>query len=240
MSNPEFDCIDRISDAATAEEVVSEFDGFIRYYGYESFLITGLPHPSTKGNIIDHTVLNGWPAEWYERYTTQNHLPNDPVVAHVFKTSTPFIWSEVVVPEDRPEAHEIMDEAASIGLTEGFVVPVFTLSGFQACVTMAGRSPCVQKHSRYMIHLAAIFAYGRARPLLLERSSTKRTHELSPREREVLSWIALGKSGWEIGGILSISEHTVREYVYRARLKLNCTTQAQAVAEAVRRGEIVL
>ncbi len=43
---------------------------------------------------------------------------------------------------------------------------------------------------------------------------------LTERERMVLSWVAAGKSSWEIGRILSISEHTVNSHIERAVAKL--------------------
>ncbi len=58
---------------------------------------------------------------------------------------------------------------------------------------------------------------------------------LTNRETEVLGWAAAGKSYWEIGTILGISERTVRFFMTNARRKLNVVSNAQAVAQAVRR-----
>jgi DNA-binding CsgD family transcriptional regulator len=46
-------------------------------------------------------------------------------------------------------------------------------------------------------------------------------NRLSPRENEVLHWLALGKSGLEIGIILGISLCTVRIHIQSAKRKLN-------------------
>jgi DNA-binding CsgD family transcriptional regulator len=62
---------------------------------------------------------------------------------------------------------------------------------------------------------------------------------LSYREREVLHWIAAGKSIPAVAEILNVSGHTARDYVKSAMRKLNATTQAQAVAIGVRLGEIL-
>jgi LuxR family quorum-sensing system transcriptional regulator SinR len=56
---------------------------------------------------------------------------------------------------------------------------------------------------------------------------------LTRREIETLSWIAAGKSYWEIAVILGITERTVRFFMSNARRKLNVVTNAQAVAEAL-------
>jgi len=59
------------------------------------------------------------------------------------------------------------------------------------------------------------------------------TATLTPRETEVLTWIQNGKTSFEIGKILGISENTVETYVARVRGKLNASTRSQAVAIAI-------
>jgi LuxR family transcriptional regulator, quorum-sensing system regulator BjaR1 len=57
---------------------------------------------------------------------------------------------------------------------------------------------------------------------------------LTPREREVLGWVARGKSAWEIGAILNIAKRTVDEHVANAIRKLGAANRIQAIAIAVR------
>jgi len=61
---------------------------------------------------------------------------------------------------------------------------------------------------------------------------------LTPREREVLLWAAKGKTGWEIGQILRLSERTVTYHVENARAKLGASSRAHAVVKAVTLGLI--
>jgi DNA-binding CsgD family transcriptional regulator len=58
------------------------------------------------------------------------------------------------------------------------------------------------------------------------------------REREYLTWAMRGKSAWEIGGILHISEPAVRFYQGNARAKLDVTTTREAVVKAYMLGLI--
>jgi DNA-binding CsgD family transcriptional regulator len=53
---------------------------------------------------------------------------------------------------------------------------------------------------------------------------------LTDRERDALSWVAEGKSDWEISVILGVSETTARFHVDNARRKLGAVNRAQAVA----------
>ena len=53
---------------------------------------------------------------------------------------------------------------------------------------------------------------------------------LSERERQIMHWIALGKTNPEIGCILNISEFTVKNHIKSIFSKLDVTNRAQAVA----------
>jgi DNA-binding CsgD family transcriptional regulator len=61
-----------------------------------------------------------------------------------------------------------------------------------------------------------------------------RTRLLTPRELEVLTWAARGKSAWEIAQILRITKRTVNEHAQTATRKLNAANRTQAVVIAVR------
>lgn len=63
---------------------------------------------------------------------------------------------------------------------------------------------------------------------------------LSSRELEVLQWLLNGKSNWDIGGILNISEYTVKNHVQRILKKLNANSRQHAVAKALEMGLINL
>lgn len=54
---------------------------------------------------------------------------------------------------------------------------------------------------------------------------------LSERERQIMSWVAMGKTNPEIGCILQISEFTVKNHLKSIYTKLDVTNRAQAVAK---------
>jgi DNA-binding CsgD family transcriptional regulator len=57
---------------------------------------------------------------------------------------------------------------------------------------------------------------------------------LTAREREVLSWVAAGKSAAQISQALKISKRTVDEHSQTAARKLGAANRTQAVAIAMR------
>ena len=84
--------------------------------------------------------------------------------------------------------------------------------------------------------LAAIVAHERCHALYDIFTPNEQQTALSERELECMRWVADGKTDWEIGMILKISEATARFHVDRARGKLHAVTRAQAVARLVARG----
>ena len=61
---------------------------------------------------------------------------------------------------------------------------------------------------------------------------------LTPREVEVLSWTAFGKTAWEVGMVLGISERTTAIHANRASHKLGRVSKHQAAIRALHCGLI--
>jgi DNA-binding CsgD family transcriptional regulator len=61
-----------------------------------------------------------------------------------------------------------------------------------------------------------------------------RLEALSERERQIMVWVALGKTNPEIGCILHISEFTVKNHMKSIFSKLDVTNRAQAVSKLTR------
>jgi DNA-binding CsgD family transcriptional regulator len=66
------------------------------------------------------------------------------------------------------------------------------------------------------------------------RAARAKAHSLTTREVEVLTWVAQGKSAWEIGEILDIAKRTVDEHVQTAVRKIGAANRVHAVALAIR------
>jgi LuxR family transcriptional regulator, quorum-sensing system regulator BjaR1 len=69
---------------------------------------------------------------------------------------------------------------------------------------------------------------------IARRPARAKRHTLTVREVEVLSWVAQGKSAWEVGEILHIAKRTVDEHVQTAVRKMGAVNRTHAVAMAIR------
>ena len=65
-----------------------------------------------------------------------------------------------------------------------------------------------------------------------QRQTEQNAGDFTDREREVLQWLTRGKTNWEIGTILGISERTVKFHLNHIFQKLGATNRAQAVMKA--------
>src|SRR5262249_4509317 len=72
-----------------------------------------------------------------------------------------------------------------------------------------------------------------ARPLEAIQAAAHAPDLLTVREKEILRWIHLGKSNFEIGTILGISPLTVKNHVQKILRKLNVQNRAQAVGRGL-------
>jgi DNA-binding CsgD family transcriptional regulator len=59
---------------------------------------------------------------------------------------------------------------------------------------------------------------------------------LTERELEALRWTMEGKTAWEVGSILGISEQTAVRHLSNATRKLGCVHKHHAVVTAMRLG----
>jgi len=88
------------------------------------------------------------------------------------------------------------------------------------------------------LQLFAVHAQDAAFRVLVAPEHRPETPNLTPRELEVLRWTMEGKTAWEVGMILGISERTAVMHLSNATHKLGCTTKHQAVVKALRLGLI--
>ena len=59
---------------------------------------------------------------------------------------------------------------------------------------------------------------------------------LTKRELEVLNWVMVGKSSWEISKITNCSEATVNFHIGNVRQKFGVSTRQQALVKAIGMG----
>lgn len=132
-----------------------------------------------------------------------------------------------------------MDEARDFGMDEGLCVPVHLEGGMQGVVSLVGRTDWLDEKQRLELHMLALYAHGRLRFLnTMDRTPVRRL--ITPREAEVLKWVAVGKTASEIADITGLSFRTVNQHCENAQRRLGTNNRLHTVVEAIRQKLIVL
>ena len=127
------------------------------------------------------------------------------------------------------ELDEYVFEALRLGAS-GFLLkdaePVALLDAIR--VVADGGSLLAPSVTRRVIeHFGGALAAAKPHPEL---------HQLTDREREMVAWVATGRSNQEIADELVVSPDTVRTHVSRAMVKLHARDRAQLVVFALQSG----
>lgn len=185
-------------------------------------------------------VKTTYPQEWISFYLLNGLMKLDPVVRHAQEVLEPFFWSEINLSHAEKR---VMINALEYGISiTGFTVPTADVGPYRGLFSFCPANQTEVEWCtsvRASVHDVVKIAYrlhGLARHEIdpYEGYAVR----LSPREIDCLRNIAVGKTHTDMAEILGLSEHTVRSYCRALRLKLNCSTLAQAVAKACAMGLI--
>ena len=230
LNNSAFEFIEQLDQQADIPALIDAFQGLIGKFGMACFMLGDPTRPKMQRD--DRVLASTWPDEWMNQWFSHNYVSVDPVVSQLLARNDPIRWSETRGAND-DAGSRVLDEATEFRLKDGFALPIYSRDGFVVGISMATEHYELGKQDEACLHLASIYFHAKLERMRAENAPRPRVPRLTPRERECLSWVAAGKTDWEISQILNIAEQTAHEYVQNALTKLNATTRAQAVAIAI-------
>ncbi len=180
---------------------------------------------------------------WVQRYVERDYLRVDPVVQGCYQRFTPVDWKKLNWTSKA--ARDFLADALEFGVgNQGFSVPIRGPSGQFALFTVNTRCDdeawfeFIEANRRELI-LVAHYFNQKALEFEPDRAPESAT-QLSPREVDAMTFLAMGYSRAQVADTLSISEHTLRVYIEAARHKLGAANTTHAVARALQHGLIVI
>lgn len=186
-------------------------------------------------------TVDNTPTAYLKVYTSVENHRRDPVMQHCKTSGRPIIWDQSTYLKAGHE--DLWEQQAAYGYCTGISMALHMPEGrhFQFGVDRDQALPKdPQTLSRLVadLQLFAVYAQeGAARVLMPPPPEPEdAAARLTPRELEALRWTLEGKTAWEVGKILSISERTAVFHVNNAMHKLNCVTKHQAALKAQRMG----
>lgn len=232
-----------LSNAASPQQLSQALCRLLDRMGVEHWVYAiNLPLVNERHNQF---TLGDYPLAWVELYLERDYLRIDPVVAHCHDNSTPFLWSEAqlrsrcAVDPHHQQVKRMFDEANEFGLGAGVSIPLHGPGACWGLMSFAGPRHRVEDIERRLpeLMMLAHFVHEAARPFARSRDCTA-TPELTHRERECLHWAAEGKTSWEVGRLLGVSERTAIYHLRNAAKKLEVSGRQAAVARAISLGLI--
>lgn len=184
---------------------------------------------------------HGFPQEWLDLYAQEEFRRHDPVPNHIMQAGVTMSWQRAIAEQKLTAGQQdFVEQMRRHGLLHGIGVPLFGAKGKEA-YSAFGLDRAIGPADEPLIRRAeamAQIAHRRTVELVLGQEA--RTVRLSPRERDVLHWIARGKSNADIATILGISAGTVDTFVRRLFAKLDVSDRVAAIVEGLRGGLVRL
>jgi LuxR family quorum sensing-dependent transcriptional regulator len=224
--------VERLTEANSFPASEAALEKILAGFGLEHFIFLDLP--DNRQSYADFVFCRRVPAGWLQAYTAAKYYQISPVLRLVRRTSRPFLWADAPYdPAREPRVVELLRFMADFRLDKGLIIPVPRASGRMGLVWFSGPAPEFIPPAISALQLIALLAFEHIRQFQAPPYEQGRI-ALTEREREVLCWVAAGKTAWEIGEILHIAKRTVDEHVCTVCRKLGAGTRAHAVAIAIR------
>jgi len=195
-----------------------------------------MPVPISRPVVV---MFNNYAKEWQECYQKRGYLEVDPTVRHGLRNTLPIIWS----PQVFESVPELWEEARGHGLHFGWAQSSRDASGTVGLLTLARSEEQLTESELYankakMAWLTQFAHAGMAR-LVTPRYIPEMLVTMTSREKEVLRWTAEGKTAYEIGQILAVSERTVNFHINNVVSKLGASNKTQAAVKAATLGMLL-
>lgn len=228
-----------VLQAGNRDELRDEIVRFANELGFETVSAT---------TVVDHMLgdteffsIDNAPEGYRDLFDDPHVGRLDPVAQHCKRASVPIIWDQQTY--TACGLGEVWERQASFGYSNGISLALHLPEGRHFWLGVERDQP-VPAHRGELtrvvadLQLFAVLAQDVALRILTPPKAIPEVPQLTPRELECLRWTMDGKTAWEVGTILGISERTATLHVNNAMHKLGCVNKHQAVVKALRLGLI--
>jgi len=163
--------------------------------------------------------------------------PTDPVMQHCKTSHLPIVWDRATYERVGKVRH--WEEQAMYGFCTGIAVAAHLPKGRHLMIGVDRDRPLPKDVERItflvaQLQLFVACALDSSIRVLLGEPADDRLPTLTVREMEAMRWTMEGKTAWEVGRILGISEQTAARHLNNATQKLGCSNKMQAIVKALR------
>lgn len=176
--------------------------------------------------------------EYLALYLERNYQFSDPITFHAMTTHRPFRWRETHVDMTKRQLEQ-MEMAKQFGISFGMIFPIKDKSGAMGFVSLGRATDFELTQSEFLaLEMLCRYGYlaidGHYDPVEVGAGMT-----LTPRETAILLHVSRGKTNWETGQIMGISEYSVRDYLKSLSARLETSNRTHTVVRAIQLGLIL-
>lgn len=209
--------LDLIEGVASADDLTFAMVAICAQLGFQYFALT---HHVDIARASPAIRLHNYPDQWADYYDANALGVSDPVHRASHKTSIGFRWSRM--PEMIPLTaadRRMLEMGRDQGIGDGFTVPANVPGEARGSCSFAnGAERPLPEAMLPAAQLAGAFAFETARRLWSVRDLQDEDPApvLTDRQRDCVLLAARGKSDWEIGQLLKVSEETAACHIKNA------------------------
>lgn len=229
-----------ILSARSRDEFRHELIRFAKSLGFETvsaFVVAEGADGKARFEGVDNT-----PPGYLSVFTDPAECHRDPVMQHCRRESTPIVWDQSTY-VGCGAAHKYETQAA-FGYRFGIAMGMHLPRGqhfFLGVDRDASLPSDPDERARLVAAITLFTLYAQAaawRTIVAHAEQVAQHIAPTARELEVLRWTLAGKTAWEVGMLLGISERTAAIHANRATHKLGCVGKHQAALKALQLGMI--
>jgi LuxR family quorum-sensing system transcriptional regulator CciR len=197
-----------------------------------------------------HFLLQGslgqvWLADLPQDWVAVSAPSSDAVLATAAQSYAPFLWSDISrLTALTPAQNGFIDAAHAAGVGAAVTVPIHrardadqggSYSVFAGCCSFMMKTGVpLPLSSLAAAHYVGALAFDAAENLRQAQTGVPpRGPHLTPRQHDCVVLVAQGKSDWEIGQLLGISESTVHKHIEDAKRRFCVSTRIQLVVRSL-------
>lgn len=218
------------------DELMNVWTEFVGKFNIEGYRIVPIsPNVQQQKDILPD-IAHNTPKGWLEHYNKNNFHRDDPLLARELIDSSPFTTKEALIQFPRSENRRVVETSMEFGIksvlsmsawfgqgelfASGFYLPSYDYTMDKVSIKALQTAVNIFCAFYKEFHGSRIFSVM-APPCL------------TPRELDILHWIAIGKTKQEIADHLNISLSCVKRHCENASQKLGTNNMASTVAKAM-------
>lgn len=229
----------KFRESCSCADIHGHLSDLCREFGFDHF-VQIVSTPDRAGHFTSYVLCNFAGGSWDQPAALAKDEVADTwagtwIVRRALECATPQVWSrlpDMALPLSAKSLH--FNTADDALLSDGVTLGLHGRDGGKTVLSFAVRSGTLSDRDLDpilgLLHVVSPYAHARLSEAATPKDGLR---PLSDRELDCLRWLIRGKTSWEIGKILGITERTAEFHVGNIVRKLECSNRSQAIAKAV-------